>query len=312
MKRELLLGAVAYDPKVVTIWEGFRAWLRGKGLAFDYVLYSNYERQVEDLVAGRIEARLELAARVGAGQAARAGGRGRAAPGHHARHRLRPDVGRRRPAGLGAATPTDLRGGLVATGAVDSPQATLLPLSLLRARACSPAVRRVSGTAVRRRRRPARRPHRRRTRRGPGSGRRRGRRGLHDRRQPAALRPRGRPSPAAARVIARTPPYDHCTMTAGPAADADLVGHVRRAAAGACRTRTRGCGRCSTSKASSSGGRAGSTATSSSNAPSTSRLLRQQRADRCQRLSTLTGSAWTPAGICSSIARLRRCRPAAG
>ena len=25
----VLLGAVAYDPKVVTIWDGFRAWLRG-------------------------------------------------------------------------------------------------------------------------------------------------------------------------------------------------------------------------------------------------------------------------------------------
>ena len=48
----VLLGAVAYDPKVVTIWDGFRAWLRGPAdLEFDYVLYSNYERQVEDLVA---------------------------------------------------------------------------------------------------------------------------------------------------------------------------------------------------------------------------------------------------------------------
>src|ERR1035438_1639285 len=52
---ELLLGAVAYDPKAVTIWDGFRVWLRGQGLAFDYVLYSNYERQVEELVAGRIQ-----------------------------------------------------------------------------------------------------------------------------------------------------------------------------------------------------------------------------------------------------------------
>ena len=51
----LLLGAVAYDPKVVTIWDGFRRWFAAHDLAFDYVLYSNYERQVEDLVAGRID-----------------------------------------------------------------------------------------------------------------------------------------------------------------------------------------------------------------------------------------------------------------
>ena len=52
----LLMGGVAYDPKVVTIWDGFRHWLRGQGLDFDYVLYSHYERQVDDLVAGHIHA----------------------------------------------------------------------------------------------------------------------------------------------------------------------------------------------------------------------------------------------------------------
>ena len=50
------LGAVAYDPKVVTIWGGFRAWFLERGFDFDYVLYSNYERQVEELLAGRIQA----------------------------------------------------------------------------------------------------------------------------------------------------------------------------------------------------------------------------------------------------------------
>src|SRR5919199_2755274 len=48
----LLLGAVAYDPKVVTIWEGFKAYFARRGLPFDYVLYSNYERQVESHMAG--------------------------------------------------------------------------------------------------------------------------------------------------------------------------------------------------------------------------------------------------------------------
>ena len=48
----LLLGAVAYDPKVVTIWEGFKSYFSHRGLPFDYVLYSNYERQVESHLAG--------------------------------------------------------------------------------------------------------------------------------------------------------------------------------------------------------------------------------------------------------------------
>jgi phosphonate transport system substrate-binding protein len=32
-----LLGAVAYDPKVVTIWTGFRDWFTRQGFPFDYM-----------------------------------------------------------------------------------------------------------------------------------------------------------------------------------------------------------------------------------------------------------------------------------
>src|SRR5690242_5857382 len=51
----LILGAVAYDPKVVTIWEGFQSWFQRRGLPFDFVLYSNYERQVEAQFSGHID-----------------------------------------------------------------------------------------------------------------------------------------------------------------------------------------------------------------------------------------------------------------
>ena len=34
---DFILGAVAYDAKVVTIWDGFRAWFAERGLPFDYV-----------------------------------------------------------------------------------------------------------------------------------------------------------------------------------------------------------------------------------------------------------------------------------
>ena len=45
---------MAYDPKVVTIWEGFKAHFAERGLAFDYLLYSNYEAQVEAQFKGDI------------------------------------------------------------------------------------------------------------------------------------------------------------------------------------------------------------------------------------------------------------------
>src|ERR1700759_1500927 len=51
----LTLGAVAYDPKVVTIWDGFHEYFTARGLPFDYILYTNYERQVEAHFSGHID-----------------------------------------------------------------------------------------------------------------------------------------------------------------------------------------------------------------------------------------------------------------
>ncbi len=51
----ILLGAVAYDPKVVPIWEGMRAHFRASGVDLDFALFSNYERQVETLLRGHID-----------------------------------------------------------------------------------------------------------------------------------------------------------------------------------------------------------------------------------------------------------------
>jgi phosphonate transport system substrate-binding protein len=54
-KIELKIGAVAYAPKVVTIWEGIREYLRERGLRTEYVLYSSYPALVEALMAGHID-----------------------------------------------------------------------------------------------------------------------------------------------------------------------------------------------------------------------------------------------------------------
>lgn len=51
----LLVGAVAYHERVVPIWEVFREYFTDRGLPVDCVLYSNYERQVEALLAGGID-----------------------------------------------------------------------------------------------------------------------------------------------------------------------------------------------------------------------------------------------------------------
>jgi ABC-type phosphate/phosphonate transport system substrate-binding protein len=49
------VGAVAYDPRVITIWEGFREYFAEAGVPTDYVLFSNYEAQVDALFKGQID-----------------------------------------------------------------------------------------------------------------------------------------------------------------------------------------------------------------------------------------------------------------
>lgn len=54
--RSILLGAVAYDKKVVDIWEGMRQYFRDEAnLDLEVTLFLNYEAQAEALVDGRID-----------------------------------------------------------------------------------------------------------------------------------------------------------------------------------------------------------------------------------------------------------------
>jgi ABC-type phosphate/phosphonate transport system substrate-binding protein len=126
--KPLILGAVAYDPKVVTIWEGFKTHLIDRGLPFDFVLYSNYERLVEGHLAGEVD--LAWNSPLAWIEAERAAAqRGRAA-----RAVLMRDTDRDLTSVIvvrGDAPirkPRDLAGKAVAVGAADSPQGTLIPL----------------------------------------------------------------------------------------------------------------------------------------------------------------------------------------
>jgi phosphonate transport system substrate-binding protein len=130
-KDTLLLGAVAYDPKVVMIWDGFQAYFQKCGLSFDYILYSNYERQVAAQFAGQIHVAWNSPlAWIQSERIAAATGRKAEAIAMRDTDcdltsivLVRSDSPIREVAGL--------RGGRVAVGADDSPQATLIPLSFL-------------------------------------------------------------------------------------------------------------------------------------------------------------------------------------
>jgi phosphonate transport system substrate-binding protein len=127
----LLLGAVAYDPKVVTIWDGFQKYFEEHGLPFDYVLYTNYERQAEAHFAGHIHlAWNSPLAWLQSERIARVTGR-------HAEAIAMRDTDRDLTSIVIARaddelrTPVDLKGRRVGVGANDSPQATLIPLAFL-------------------------------------------------------------------------------------------------------------------------------------------------------------------------------------
>jgi ABC-type phosphate/phosphonate transport system substrate-binding protein len=223
----LMLGAVAYDPKVVTIWNGFREWFAKHGFAFDYLLYSHYERQVTDLLAGRIHVAWNSplawvrARRLGESQGVSV----TALAMRDSDRDLTSVIVVRADSPI--RTLADLCGRTVGVGAVDSPQATLLPLAHIRSAGLSPGqdftVRRFDVGV--------------------------GLHGDHVGGERDAVRAmvagdvdaacmidgnhlafgrEGTLASGSTRVLAQTAPFDHCNMTVGPAAPAGLVERFRQ------------------------------------------------------------------------------------
>jgi ABC-type phosphate/phosphonate transport system substrate-binding protein len=222
----LVMGAVAYDPKVVTIWDGFRRHLVDRDLPFDFVLYSHYERQAEDLVNGRIDAAWNSPlAWVRAVRLANTRGLSLEALVMRDTDRdLRSLIIVRADSAIESLP--DLAERTIATGAIDSPQANLLPLSLLRKHGLEPGknltVRRfdvgvgLHGDHI--------------------GGERDAARALMAGAVDAAcmidsnylLFAREGILPAGAtRVLGETETYDHCNMTVGPSADLSEVARFR-------------------------------------------------------------------------------------
>lgn len=134
MTRPLLMGAVAYAPKVVTIWEGFKEYFRRHDFDFDYILYSNYERQVEAQFDGSIDiAWNSPLAWVRAERMARARELTARVVAMRDSDRDLTSVLVMRTASGDADGLSALAGKIIGFGAIDSPQANLIPLEHLRA-----------------------------------------------------------------------------------------------------------------------------------------------------------------------------------
>ena len=126
--RPLILGAVAYDPKVVTIWDGFKAFFEQHGQPFDYRLFTNYESQVEAHLAGQIDVAWNSPlAWLQTEQAAKKRGRTARAIAMRDTDQALTSVLLVKSDGPIRAL-ADLKGKRIGVGAADSPQATLIPL----------------------------------------------------------------------------------------------------------------------------------------------------------------------------------------
>jgi len=129
MARPLIVGAVLYDPKVSVIWEIIRDFFESQAQPIDVAFYGTYEEQVTALLDRTIDIAWNsplawLDAQRRSNNTCRA-----IAMRDTDCDRISYIVARRDGS---VRTPADLRGRTLATGAIDSPQATLIPLGRLR------------------------------------------------------------------------------------------------------------------------------------------------------------------------------------
>jgi phosphonate transport system substrate-binding protein len=131
MAKPIIVGTVLYDPKVFMIWDIIRAFFDENGCPIEVRFYNTYESQVQALLNRSIDiAWNSPLAWIDAQQ--RSGSRCRAiAMRDTDRDRISHFVVRNDDRIRGVE---DLRGTTLAVGAVDSPQATLIPIGFLHGR----------------------------------------------------------------------------------------------------------------------------------------------------------------------------------
>jgi ABC-type phosphate/phosphonate transport system substrate-binding protein len=127
--REIVVGAVAYDPKAVTIWEMIRDLFRDRPHTLDYRLFSNYESQVDALFLGHVNVAWNTNV-AWVRTKHRSKGKARALAMRDSDVGFTTKLVVRK--GSGIKGPRDLKGKRVALGSRDSAQAAILPTHFLK------------------------------------------------------------------------------------------------------------------------------------------------------------------------------------
>ena len=129
MDRPMKIGAVMYDPKVSVIWDIIREFFESQSCPIDVAFYSTYEVQVSALLDGTIDVAWNSPLAWLDAQRRSSGTCRAIAMRDTDRDRVSYFVARREGP---VRSLSDLRHQTLATGAADSPQATLIPLERLR------------------------------------------------------------------------------------------------------------------------------------------------------------------------------------
>ena len=134
MSDTIWLGAVAYDPKVVTIWEGMRRYFHEEAkLPVEVLLFLSYEAQVEALLSdGASAPRIDIGWNTNLAylQSMR-WSQGKCTPIAMRDTDLGWETKILAPTGGGIKTLADLRGKTIAIGSKDSGHAAILPVHFL-------------------------------------------------------------------------------------------------------------------------------------------------------------------------------------
>lgn len=124
----LKIGAVIYDPKVTVIWDLIEKFFKERGMEIEPVFFKDYKLQVDALVAGEIDmawdsplAHLDTVLRTD----------------NSFKYSLMRDTDQDRKTIMvarkgEAEKPSDLKGKTIGFGAIDSPQARLIPINYLK------------------------------------------------------------------------------------------------------------------------------------------------------------------------------------
>ncbi len=135
MTEPILVGAVAYAARAVPIWEGMRDYFAEASLPIDYVLFSNYDRQVQALLSGQIDIAWNTnLAWVKVHHFTK--GHCRALAMRDVDARFTTILAARSDSGINSLA--DVRGKRVALGSADSAQAAFLPYHFLQAAGVDP------------------------------------------------------------------------------------------------------------------------------------------------------------------------------